>query len=394
MTEQHYSSPITQIDKRSWLQRLGSSINGVLTGLLLFFIAFPIIIWNEGREIRIHRSLQEGASVVQSTDTEVIDSQQNGKLVHFIGEARTPSMLTDDTFAISENALKLKRIVEIFQWSEEKKTAIVEKIGGSTETTTTFSYEKIWSDRLINSQDFQDKINYLNPQNKLMENEEKVASPVSVGAYTLPDRLIDSLSDYSRLDLASDLLTTLPYAQQEQWQVFNNYIYRSADPSNPKIGDVRVWYQIIKPGMVSVIAQQNDSNLQAYQTKQGKSLEMIRLGQLSATEMFDGAIQANRSIAWLIRFLAFVFMFLGLNALVTPITILVSVIPFFAKILRFGTKLLAGVIALFLSLITIGVVWLTYRPLIGLFVLALAVLVIILFNQIKNKSMVKTIDKK
>ncbi len=38
-----------------------------------------------------------------------------------------------------------------------------------------------------------------------------------------------------RLDLASDLLTSLPYAQQEQWQIFNNYIYQSAEPSNPKM---------------------------------------------------------------------------------------------------------------------------------------------------------------
>ena len=381
MTEQK----ITQIDKRSWFQRMGSSLKGIFTGLVLFIIAFPLLIWNEGRDIQIDRSLREGASLVKSIDATVVDPQRDGKLIHFTSEARTPSVLTDEAFAISENALKLKRTVEIYQWTEEQQTSTVEKIGGSSETSTTYSYKQIWSEQLIDSSTFQDKANYPNPQNKILENFEQAASPVSVGVYTLPDRLVSSLADYERLNLASDLLISLPYAQQEQWQIFNNYIYQSADPTNPQIGDARIWYQIIKPGLVSVIAQQNGENLQAYQTKNGKSIEMIRIGEVSAEEMFAGALQANRLTSWIIRFLAFMFMFLGLNTLLAPLTILVSVIPFFAKILRFGTKLLSGVIALLLSLVTIGITWLIYRPLIGVMVLFLAVLVIIIFSRLKKK---------
>lgn len=381
MTEQK----ITQIDKRSWFQRMGSSLKGIFTGLVLFIIAFPLLIWNEGRDIQIDRSLREGASLVTSIDATVADSQRDGKLIHFTSEARTPSILTDEAFAISENALKLKRTVEIYQWTEEQQTSTVEKIGGSSETSTTYSYKQIWSEQLIDSSTFQDKVNYPNPQNKILENFEQAASPVSVGVYTLPDRLVSSLADYERLNLANDLLISLPYAQQEQWQIFNNYIYQSADPTNPQIGDARIWYQIIKPGLVSVIAQQNGENLQAYQTKNGKSIEMIRIGEVSAEEMFAGALQANRLTSWIIRFLAFMFMFLGLNTLLAPLTILVSVIPFFAKILRSGTKLLSGVIALLLSLVTIGITWLIYRPLIGVMVLFLAVLVIIIFSRLKKK---------
>ena len=389
MTEQQFPQQITKIDKRSWFQRLGSSVKGVLTGLILFVIAFPILIWNEGRDIQIHRGLQEGASVVESSDPEVIDPVQEDKLIHFTGEARTPSVLSDDTFAISENALKLKRTVELYQWSEEQQTETVEKVGGSTETTSTYSYKQVWSDRLIDAQDFQEGANRVNPQSKPLENEEQVASPVSVGAYTLPDRLVNSLSDYERLTLASDLLTSLPYAQQEQWQIFNNYIYQSEDPSNPEVGDVRVWYQILSPGAVSVIAQQKGDSLQPYQTQRGRSIEMIRQGQASAEEMFEGAIQANRLMSWAIRFLGFLFMFIGLNALLAPLTILVSVIPLLAKILRFGTKLLTGFIALVLSLITIGIAWLLYRPLIGLAVLALAAGAVALFSRMKPKAVVK-----
>jgi len=288
-------------------------------------------------------------------------------------------------------SIKLKRIVEVYQWSEGTEKETVEKIGGSTETTTTYSYQQVWSDNLIDSSNFQDRANYNNPQSKPLENQEQIASPVSVGAYILSDSLVASLSDYERLNLASDLLTTLPYSQQKQWHIFNNYIYQSEDPSNPTIGDTRVWYQILKAGSVSVIAQQKGEILQPYQTENGKSIEMIRSGQISAEEMFEGAIKTNRLTTWMIRLLGFFMIYIGLNTLLVPLSTLLSVIPLFANVFRFASKLLSAVIALILSLITIGISWLLYRPLIGLAVLLLAVVVIVLFSKLKRKT--KTLEE-
>jgi hypothetical protein len=393
MTEQEFSSKTTTIDKRSWFQRLGSSLRGVVTGLLLFIIAFPILIWNEGRAIQTYKSLEEGASIIENTDPAVVDPDQDGKLVHFSGETRTPSILTDNNFSISENALKLKRIVEVFQWSEDTETETVERIGGSTETTTNYYYQKVWNDRLIDSTGFQVREGHENPDSKPLENEEQVADPVSVEAYTLPNRLVASLSDYERLNLNSDLLESLPNSQQEQWQLFNNYIYQSDNPSNPAIGDVRVWYQIIRPGLVSVIAKQNGDSLEPYQTENGKSIEMIRTGQISAEEMFEGAIQGNRLSTCLLRILALIFMYIGLNTLLVPISTFLSVIPFFAKVFRFASKVFTFVVALVLSLITIGIAWLIYRPLIGLVVLLTAVAIIFLFSKLRNKRQ-KQVEKK
>ncbi|HQL11124.1 MAG TPA: TMEM43 family protein [Candidatus Woesebacteria bacterium] len=394
MTEQELSPKTTTVDQRSWFQRLGTSLRGVLTGLLLFIIAFPILIWNEGQAIQTHRDLEAGASIVENSDSTVIDPAQDGKLIYFTGETRTPSILTDSTFPISENAIKLKRIVEVYQWSEITQTETVEKNGGGTETTTTYSYQKVWDDQLIDSTSFQEQANYRNPQSKPLENEEQVANPVSVGAYIIPDRLLSSLSDYERLNLSSDLLTTLPNAQQEQWQVFNNYIFRSADPSNPEIGDARIWYQIIRPGTVSVVAQQNGDNLEPYRTKDGKSIEMIRTGAVPAEEMSEGIIQVNPFSTWLFRILAVIFMYIGLNTLLVPISTLLHVIPLFAKVFLFANKLLTLVITLVLSLITIGIMWLIYQPLIGLAILLVAVAVVFLFSKLRKKTAPTTREKK
>lgn len=386
MTEQKFPSKTPTIDKRSWFQRFGSSLRGVVTGLLLFIIAFPILIWNEGRAIQTHQSLEKGASIVENSDPAVIDPSQDGKLIHFTGETRTPSILTDNTFSISENAIKLKRIVELFQWSESTEIETVEGMDGNTETITSYAYQKVWDDQLIDSTGFQERLGHENPQNKPLENEEQVAAPVSVSAYTLPDRLVRSLSDYERLSLNSDLLAGLPNTQQEQWQVFNNYIYQSDNPSNPLIGDVRIWYQIIRPGMVSVIAKQNGDSLEPYQTENGRSIEMIRTGQVAAEEMFEGVIQDNRLSTWLFRILALIFMYIGLNTLLVPISTFLSVIPLFAKVFHYASKLLTFIIALVISLIIIGIVWLIYRPLIGLLVLLMAVVVVFLFSKLRKKA--------
>jgi hypothetical protein len=386
MTEQQSSSTITTIDKRSWFQRLGSSFRGVLTGLVLFIIAFPILILNEGRAIDTYRSLQEGASVFESTDPEVIDPSQDGKLIYFSGEARTPDTLSDDLFGISENALKLKRIVELYQWTEGTQTETVEKFGGGTETTTTYSYQQVWDDDLIDSSSFQDRANHNNPESKPLENQEQVASQVSVGAYTLPNRLVNSISDYQRLDLNSDLLTALPYSQQEQWQVFNNYIYQSDNPSNPQIGDVRVWYQVLRPDLVSVIAKQKGSSLEPYTTKNDKSIEMIRLGQVSAEEMFEGATQSNRLLTWMVRILGFFFIYIGLNTLLVPLSTFLSIIPFLAKIFRFASKLLVAIISLVISLTVIALAWIFYRPVLAAALLLIAVGIIVIYGKFKNKN--------
>jgi cbb3-type cytochrome oxidase subunit 3 len=244
----------------------------------------------------------------------------------------------------------------------------------------------VWDDQLIDSTAFQERLGHENPQNKPLENEEQVAGPVSVSAYTLPDRLVRSLSDYERLSLNSDLLAGLPNTQQEQWQVFNNYIYQSDNPSNPLIGDVRIWYQIIRPGMVSVIAKQNGDSLEPYQTENDRSIEMIRTGQVAAEEMFEGVIQDNRLSTWLFRILALIFMYIGLNTLLVPISTFLSVIPLFAKVFHYASKLLTFVVALVISLIIIGIVWLIYRPLIGLLVLLMVVVVVFLFSKLRKKS--------
>ena len=61
---------VTRVENIGWGSRIIDSIKGVLFGLLLFVIAFPLLFWNEGRAVRRAQDLAEGrGAVVEASAT-------------------------------------------------------------------------------------------------------------------------------------------------------------------------------------------------------------------------------------------------------------------------------------------------------------------------------------
>jgi hypothetical protein len=58
-------------------------------------------------------------------------------------------------------------------------------------------------------------------------------------------------------------------------------------------------------------------------------------------------------------------MALGLGLIFSPLSVMADVVPLFGTLLRSGTFLFAITIAASLSLITVALSWLAYRPLLG-----------------------------
>lgn len=72
-----------------------SAIGGVLVGIVLFLVAFPLLFWNEGRAVQTAQSLEEGASNVVTVGADKVEPGNEGKLVHLTGNAATKESLTD-----------------------------------------------------------------------------------------------------------------------------------------------------------------------------------------------------------------------------------------------------------------------------------------------------------
>ncbi len=359
---------------QSGFSRLGGSIVGVLFGIVLLIISFPLLFWNEGRAVKTARSLEEGASVVISTSSDKVDSANENKLIHITGEAITTEELSDSQFKVSLKALRLRRVVEMYQWRETQKEHEEKTLSGGKRKITTYSYDKIWSDKLISSSSFKESTLHPNPSSKPYESESWDAGKVNVGAFTLSKSLIDDIDNFQRYDIASNSSVT-----QTGLRTINGYYYRGTSPDAPQIGDVRVTFQVVKPTQVSIIARQTQNGFSAYHTKAGRDIELLTVGVKSAEDMFKAEEQSNAILTWILRAVGFFLMFFGFMLITGPLTTLLDIIPliggFFSGIVGFGIGLLAFGLSLILSLTTISIAWIVFRPLLAIGMLAFAAIV-------------------
>lgn len=98
----------TLVTRQSWGSRLGNSLKGVIVGLILFLLAFPLLFWNEGRAVRQKRALEEGAAAVTSVASERVESANEGQLIHLSGVATVSETLSDAQFEVAVTALRLR----------------------------------------------------------------------------------------------------------------------------------------------------------------------------------------------------------------------------------------------------------------------------------------------
>ena len=71
--------------------------------------------------------------------------------------------------------------------------------------------------------------------------------------------------------------------------------------------------------------------------------------------------------------MGFVLMFMGIALVLRPLSVLADVLPILGNIVGAGTSLIAGLVATVLTLLTISIAWLFYRPLLGIALLVVAV---------------------
>ena len=362
----------TEVTSQSWFGRIGESIKSFLFGLALFVAAFPVLFMNEGRAVKTEKSLKEGAGAVVSVDSGRVDAVNDQKLVHMSGRAKTEETLADSDFQISANAIKLRRHVEMYQWEEKKESKTQKKLGGGSETVTTYSYNKSWSDRPVDSSSFKEQ-GHPNPTEMPYQSRDQEAQKVTLGAFALTSSLVGKMNDYQALSLTDQDRQKLPSELRSKLKVNNGVFYQGADPANAQVGDVRISFSVVQPADVSVISKQTGNTFEPYRASAGMDIEMLKSGIQGAQAMFQQALQENTMFTWILRAVGFVMMFLGLVLFFRPISVLGDILPIFGSLLAFGTGLFAFVISAVLSIGTIAVAWIVYRPVIGIALLVVAI---------------------
>jgi len=361
-----------EVTSESWFGRIWDSIKSVLVGIVLFLASFILLFWNEGRAVHTARSLAEGASVVASVPADAVNAANDGKLVHVTGEATTTEKLADSEFGVTVPAIRLERMVQMYQWSEKKSSETKKKLGGGTETVTTYTYESVWSPKLIESSSFKEPTGHVNPTTMPVEAKDWTAQKVTVGAFTLADSQVSMLNRKEPVAVDEAMAQGLSEAMKAKAKFDKAGYYFGADSGTPKIGDTKVSFQEVKPATVSLVARQVSNSFEPYTAKAGSEINMLSYGTIAADTMFKSAEEANAMLAWILRGSGFLAMMLGLFLIFRPIAVFGDVIPFVGSALAGGIGLACFLMAACLSLLTIALGWIAYRPLVGIGLMVIA----------------------
>ena len=253
-------------------QRLSGGFGGIWQGLLLIIGATVAIWWNEGRAVKTADAIKDAkGAAVEMTDNSTINPQFEGKLIHTMGMLTCDETIADQQFGVQvQGAIRIARSVEYYQWVEHSESHTEDKVGGSQETTTTYTYDKQWVSSPVESADFHDPdYKSVNTVITSVPNERFRASRVKLGAYNLNSAQISGFSNGANLPISvpEETLAQLQQKYSANFQADStgnkpqvvstsgNVIYIGQSAAAPQIGDVRISYVTHMPTTVSVVCQ-------------------------------------------------------------------------------------------------------------------------------------------
>lgn len=361
----------------SWLSSLRGAIKGVVFGLIVVLAASWLLFWNEGRAVRRYQGLAEGQGVVMPAASDRVDPANEGKLVHISGEATTEEVLSDEQFGIRIRALRLKRVVDMYQWAESRTSESREVEGGQTETVITYSYGTRWSPELIDSGRFQDPVGHQNPAGFPVASRASAARNVRIGAFRLSEGQVRQIGDF----MPVDIMQTAQLAGDLKWRakLLDGGVYVGRDPSSPAIGDVKIRFEQVPFTPVSIVARQTGETFEPYYTGAGEPIELLRNGLVSHEAMFQSAQQGNRTNTWILRFVGLLMMYFAVARVLRPVVAALGIIPVVGDAVSAGTRLISLLLAGTIALVVISAGWMYYRPALAVVILVCAAGTALLF---------------
>jgi hypothetical protein len=368
----------TKVTRENYFQRLGSSFVGMIIGIVLLFVAGGLLIWNDGRAVDAQRGLNAGArAVISLTSTQPAPANE-GKLVHMTGQAVATAPLADaDTGASFPNTLMFVRKVEMYQWVQETTSASKDKVGGTQETTTTYTYSKKWSELPQDSSTFAKPEGHANPAMPFVSSRVQ-ASDAKIGGFALPTALLDQLSPETPV---------VPAAVPAGWRTSGTSLYKGTGSDEaPVLGDVRVTYMPVASATVlSVLGKQTGATLEPWVSNNSNYGVLIaQQGMVSPSLMIKEQKAAESILTWVLRALGTGLNILAFTLLMGPLRALGNVIPLVASIIGGGIGMIAFGLGAGLSLIQIAIAWFAFRPLLSAALIVAGLAVIYFFRSRKG----------
>ncbi len=346
----------TVTENISWWSRLKSSFFGFLFSFVLVIAGLVLLAWNEHRTLKNYKGLKAAGETVQTTAADRIDPAINGKLVYLSAQVTSRERARDPDFGIEAPALVLRRSVEMYQWKEKKKTEEREKLGGGKERITTYTYEKVWDDKPINSGNFHES-GHANPSSMPYRDQNFSVSDARIGAWRAGEPILRELD-------GQELVLSENGGFPDGFRLVDAHmLYRGGNPGSPKIGDLRVKYSAVPPQPASVMAQADGDGFTAWTSPAQTLIFLVEAGVHDAAALVEHAQSSNSMIGWVLRAVGFVLLWIAFSMMLGPLATLAAVLPPLGRVVGTFTGMVAFVIAAVLASITIVLSWILVRPL-------------------------------
>ncbi|MFO0696158.1 MAG: TMEM43 family protein [Polyangiales bacterium] len=353
-----------EVKTKSWFERILGSFVGVMFGLVFFVASFVVIFVNEGRAVHRARVLEAGRGAVVSLASPTPSPANEGKLVHFTGSLATEAVLEDPAFAFRAPGVRLERRVEMFQWKEKTESRSRSNVGGSETTTTVYTYETTWSEAPIDSSAFKER-EHVNPPMPV-QTARFAASDVAVGGFLLSSALVDQVEGWQSVAPTEAQVPVVAATVGRPVAIRGGVLTTAADPAAPHVGDLRITLRVAPAGQpVTVLAKQTGRTLAPWVTSDDTLEPTLRMGTESASALFGELETENTVMTWVFRWGGFLAMWIGLLLIFRPAAVLADVLPWIGRLVQGGVGMVTFVIALGLSLVTVAVGWMAFRPLVA-----------------------------
>jgi len=349
----------TETNTTSYGKNIGNSFKGILFGVVLIIGSIILLSYNENRSINQTLALEEMQSKIVTLPNSNYDAKYEKKPVLVYGEVKPIKPLEDTLFGVKSNGLVLKRNVQMYQWKEKTSSTTEEKLGGSTETKTTYDYVKVWSSIAINSSSFKYPQGHHNPP--MTYSGATYITDAKMGEFYLSTTVINHFNTTKSFNG----LSNMPEKVGELTN-YKSFLYKGVDPNNPEIGDIKITYSEVPRGAYTIVGMEQGRALVPYKTENGKSLLFVRGGQVSADQIFQEEFDLNSMITWLLRGLGLLLMFIGFMLIMGPLSTLAKVIPMLGSLVAGAASIVAAILTLIVGSLVIAIAWFAVRPLLSL----------------------------
>jgi len=344
-----------------------------LIGLVMVLVGCGLIMWNEGRAVRTSVALEEGLRDVLIPETlDVVFEENNGALVLVAGALNIQDTLKDEFYGISMAAVKMRKVVQVYQWyeTEDERRSNIETGDHDNHVEKSYSYDTDWFDHHIDSSNFANTLGHHNPHldswpaNSSLQTNTRV----KLEGFLLGTDLKEKFTEFK--PFTSDSRPTAPGVK-----IYAGLYYHCRNVWEPEVGEHRVQFSYSgrHGDQYTVVGKQAGREIRPYQTETGEELLLLQPGVRGAGEVFQAEHNSNRTATWIYRLAGWFVTFLGLSCLSTVLEILMDMFPSIRRVATIGMSSLHFSISITLTLSIIGLGWVWYRPLLGLCLLVVGV---------------------